>query len=123
MDECIGRLVANIGVDRTATGKAVRIVEHWSSAARTGRCVRSSWINSSLTLRKLRGTRNVCALGGNRVRFGGNVPSNARPMTAMARIGAAAASAGEVNDHSQEQAGASAAGEIAGAILGLSQQI
>jgi hypothetical protein len=122
MDDCFGRLVAILGVDRTATEKAVRIVERWPSAAPPVRCARKSWNHSAGPLRTNRGKQIRFEFGSICVGF--NVTTAGNRRTASVRLpGAAAAVTGEANGHSRERERESAAGEIAGAILVRSQQI
>jgi hypothetical protein len=124
MDDRIGRLFANFGVDRTATEQAVRNAERSRFAARRAQSAPQFWIHSAARLRTicrsptLSEFRSVC------VSFNEVTTARSRRSTATARLlCAAAALIGDANDHPRERARESAAGEIAGAILGRSDQI
>ena len=127
MDDRIGRLDANVGVDRTATEQAACSVSHWPFDARPVRGVPAYVTRSAGTLRTFRGTlRAVCetslphSFGG--VCFGGAMTADNSPTT-MARLCAANVIAGKANDHARERAMVNAAGGVASAILCRSQQV
>jgi hypothetical protein len=123
MDDCIGRLVANFGVDRAATEQAVHNVERLQFAACRAQCTPKSW-NHSAHLRTICGSPTLFEFGSVCVSFNEVMTARSRRSTATARpVRAAAALTGETNDHPRERAWESAAGEIAGAILGRSDQI
>ena len=124
MDDRIGRLAAFIGDDRAATEQAVRNVERSQFAARRAQCTPKSWNHSAERFRTIRGTRPLFELRSVCVSFNEVTTARSRRSTATARLMcAAAALTGEANGHPQERAWESAAGEIAGAILGRSHQI
>lgn len=125
MDDRIGRLAAFIGDDRAATEQAVRNVERSQFAARRAQCsTPKSWNHSAARFRTIRGTRHLFELRSVCVSFNEVTTARGRRSTATARLMcAAAALTGEANGYPQERAWESAAGEIAGAILGRSHQI
>jgi hypothetical protein len=121
MDECIGRLVANPGVERAATNMAACSVERWTSAARAVRRMRKFQIHSAGSLGASGRTRTVFKLGSVCVHelTMTDIRQGAKPAR---RTCAAASVTGEANGHTRERTRESAAG-IAGAILDRSQQI
>jgi hypothetical protein len=124
MDDRIGRVVANFGVDRAATEQAVRSVERLQLAACRAQCTPKSWNHSAAHLRTICGSPTLSEFGSVCVSFNEVMTARSRRSTATARLmRAAAALTGETNDHPRERAWESAAGEIAGAILGRSDQI
>jgi hypothetical protein len=123
MDERIGRRAASFGVDRTATAKAVRIVERQPLAARPAQCARE-FGHSVDPLRTIRGTPDSFKLGSICVSFNNGTTGGNRRSTATERLMCVvAAVTGGADGHARERARESAAGEIAGAILGRSQQV
>jgi hypothetical protein len=120
MDDRIGRLDAKLGVDRTATGQAVRSVTHWPFDARSVRNAPNCVDDSAGTSRQARHAVDAAKLPQACVRLGGIITAATGPATARLRAADAATSKA---DHGLEQALTSAAGEFAGAILCRSQQI
>jgi hypothetical protein len=124
MDDCIGRLVANFGVDRTATEQAVRNAERSRLAARCAQRTSKSWNRSATHLRMTCGSPTLSEFRSVCVSFNEVTTARSCRSTATARLMcAAAALAGDAIDHPRERARECAAGEIAGAILGRSDQI
>ena len=126
MDDRIGRLDANLGVDRAATGKAVRNVAHWPFDARSVRdapiCVHHSAGTSCLASPAVDAAKRPHEFDDVCVHLGGIIAAVHAPTT-MARLRAADVVTSKTYDHTREQALTSAAGEFAGAILCRSQQI
>jgi len=124
MDDRIGRLATIVGGDRAATEQAVSSAELSQFAARRAQCTPKSWTHSAAHLRTICGIPSLPEFGSVCVSFDEVTTARSRRSTATARtLCAAAALAGEANGHPRERAWESAAGQIAGAILGRTHQI
>ncbi|MGD9812475.1 MAG: hypothetical protein AB7U35_14285 [Sphingobium sp.] len=121
MDDCIGRLVADFGVDR-AGEQAVRNGEYSPFATRHIRCAPGDR-NSASNFRTICRASTLFEFSSVCVSFNAVTNDRSRRSTAAARlICAAAALSGDALRHQRERAWESAAGDVAGAILGRSHQ-
>jgi hypothetical protein len=116
MDELIGRLVAEIGIDRAAAEKAVGIILEFLVKEGPADKVQP-------LLAKLPGAEALIASAGNDGggMMGGVMGAGMRMMSAGLSMGQVQSVAGAVLAFAREKVGEDAVGEIVAAIPGLSQ--
>ena len=118
MDELIGRLVANVGVERTAAEKAVGIILNFLRKEGPADKVQA-------LIDKLPGADAFMQAhqggGGGMFDMGGLMGAGTKMMTAGLSMGQVQSVTREVIDYAREKAGEDAVGEVVGAIPGLSQ--
>jgi hypothetical protein len=120
MDELIGRLVANVGVDRAAAEKAVGIILDFLSKEGPSDKVKAliaAMPGAEALLKKQQ------ADSGGGFSMGGIMGAGTKMMAAGLSMGQVQGVTKEVISYSREKAGEDAIGEIVGAIPGLSQFI
>jgi hypothetical protein len=118
MDELIGRLVADTGVDRASAEKAVGIIFDFLAKEGTVEKVRP-------LLARLPGAealmRDAASDNGGGGLMGGVMGAGMRMMSAGLSMGQVQSVAREVLAYSREKAGADAVGEVVATIPGLAQ--
>jgi hypothetical protein len=120
MDELVARLVANVGVDRTAAEKAVGIILDFLSKEGPPDKVQP-------LIDKLPGAQALIQAqqsedtGGGMFSMGGIMGAGTKMMAAGLSMGQVQAVTKEVIAYTREKAGEDAIGEIVAAIPGLSQ--
>ena len=119
MDELIGRIVANVGVDRAAAEKAVGIILQFLLKEGPADKVRN-------LLDKLPGADAVIAAapedsGSGGIFGGGVMAAGSRMMSVGLSMGQVQAVTRETISYAREKVGEDAVGEIVGAIPGLGQ--
>ena len=119
MDELIGRLVANTGVDRAAAEKAVGIILQFLLKEGPADKVKA-------LIDKLPGAEAAIAAapadtGGGGIFGGGLMAAGTRLMAVGLSMGQVQGVTRETISYAREKAGEDAVGEIVGAIPGLSQ--
>ena len=119
MDELIGRLVANVGVDRAAAEKAVGIILQFLSKEGPADKVKALIDKMPGADAAMRAVPTDSESGG---MFGGGVlAAGTRMMAAGLSMGQVQAVVRETIGFAREKAGEDAVGEIVGAIPGLGQ--
>jgi hypothetical protein len=119
MDELIGRLVANVGVDRTAAEKAVGIILDFLRKEGPADKVQAL-IDRLPGAEALLKAQQASDAGGGMFAMGGVMGAGTKMMAAGLSMGQVQAVTKEVIAYSREKAGEDAIGEIVGAIPGLS---
>jgi hypothetical protein len=119
MDELIGRLVANVGVDKTVAEKAVGIILQFLLKEGPADQVQA-------LLAKMPGAAAIIAAappdtGGGGLFGGGVMAAGTRMMSAGLSMGQVQSVTRETISFAREKAGEDAIGQIVGAIPGLSQ--
>jgi hypothetical protein len=119
MDELIGRLVSNVGVDRTAAEKAVGIILDFLRKEGPADKVQAliDRLPGAEALLKAQQTSDA---GGGMFAMGGVMGAGTKMMAAGLSMGQVQGVTKEVIAYSREKAGEDAIGEIVGAIPGLS---
>ena len=120
MDELIARLVANVGVDRATTEKAVGIILDFLSKEGPPDKVQTL-IDKLPGARALLQAEQASGSGGGMFSMGGIMGAGTRMMSAGLSMGQVQSVTKEVIAFSREKVGEEAIGEIVGAIPGLSQ--
>jgi len=120
MDELIARLVANVGVDRATTEKAVGIILDFLSKEGPPDKVQTL-IDKMPGARALLQAEQASGSGGGMFSMGGIMGAGTRMMSAGLSMGQVQSVTKEVIAFSREKVGEEAIGEIVGAIPGLSQ--
>jgi len=120
MDELIARLVANVGVDRATTEKAVGIILDFLSKEGPPDKVQTL-IDKMPGARALLQAEQASGSGGSMFSMGGIMGAGTRMMSAGLSMGQVQSVTKEVIAFSREKVGEEAIGEIVGAIPGLSQ--
>jgi len=120
MDELIARLVANVGVDRATTEKAVGIILDFLSKEGPPDKVQTL-IDKMPGARALLQAEQASGSGGGSFSMGGIMGAGTRMMSAGLSMGQVQSVTKEVIAFSREKVGEEAIGEIVGAIPGLSQ--
>ncbi|HEY7298882.1 MAG TPA: DUF2267 domain-containing protein [Xanthobacteraceae bacterium] len=119
MDELIGRLVANVGLDRSVAEKAVGIILQFLSAEGPPEKVKALIDKLPGAEAAVTAAGNASGIGG---MFGGGIMgAGARMMAAGLSMGQVQAVTRETIAYAREKAGEDAVGEIVGAIPGLGQ--
>jgi hypothetical protein len=119
MDELIGRLVANVGVDRTAAETAVVIILQFLSKEGPADKVQQLIANLPGATQAIANAPPDTSSGG---MFGGGVmAAGTRMMAAGLSMGQVQAVTRETIAYAREKLGEDAVGEIVGAIPGLGQ--
>jgi hypothetical protein len=122
MDELVARLVANVGVDRTAAEKAIGIILDFLK--KEGPADKVQTLIASLPgAEALLQGHEAADSGGGMFSMGGIMGAGTKMMAAGLSMGQVQAVTKEVIAYSREKAGEDAIGEIVGAIPGLSQFI
>jgi hypothetical protein len=120
MDELIGRLVANLGVERSVAEKAVVIILDFlrkeGPPDKVGNLIDGLPGAEALLA-------NQSEAGGGKFSMGGIMGAGTKMMAAGLSMGQVQGVTKEVIAYSREKAGEDAIGEIVGAIPGLSQFI
>ena len=118
MDELIGRLVANVGVDRAAAEKAVGIIFDFLRKEGPADKVQAllDRVPGAQALAEAQG-----ADAGGVFAMGGIMGAGTKMMSAGLSMGQVQGVTKEVIAYAREKAGEDAVGEIVGAIPGLSQ--
>ena len=119
MDELIGRLVANVGVDRTAAEKAVGIILDFLRKEGPADKVQAL-IDRLPGAEALLKAQQASDAGGGAFAMGGVMGAGTKMMAAGLSMGQVQGVTKEVIAYSREKAGEDAIGEIVGAIPGLS---
>jgi hypothetical protein len=119
MDELIGRLVANVGVDRAAAEKAVGIIFDFLRKEGPADKVQAL-LDRVPGAQALAEAQGADAAGG-MFAMGGIMGAGTKMMSAGLSMGQVQAVTKEVIAYARENAGEDAVGEIVGAIPGLSQ--
>ncbi len=117
MDELIGRLIANVGIDRLVAEKAVGIILDFLKKEGPADKVQA-------LIDKLPGAEALLAAqgdGGGMFSMGGLMGAGTKMMSAGLSMGQVQSVTREVIGFAREKAGEDAIGEIVGAIPGLSQ--
>ena len=120
MDELIARLVANVGVDRATTEKAVGIILDFLSKEGPPDKVQTL-IDKMPGARALLQAEQASGSGGSMFSMGGIMGAGTRMMSAGLSMGQVQSVTKELIAFSREKVGEEAIGEIVGAIPGLSQ--
>ena len=120
MDELIARLVANVGVDRATTEKAVGIILDFLSKEGPPDKVQTL-IDKMPGARALLQAEQASGSGGGMFSMSGIMGAGTRMMSAGLSMGQVQSVTKEVIAFSREKVGEEAIGEIVGAIPGLSQ--
>lgn len=119
MDELIGRLVANVGVDRAAAQSAVAIILQFLAKEGPGDKVQRLIAGLPGAAEAIAGAPQDSGIGG---MFGGGVmAAGTRMMAAGLSMGQVQAVTRETIAYAREKIGEDAVGEIVGAIPGLGQ--
>jgi hypothetical protein len=119
MDELIGRLVAKVGVDRTAAEKAVGIILDFLRKEGPADKVQAL-IDRLPGAEALLQAQQASDAGGGMFAMGGVMGAGTKMMAAGLSMGQVQGVTKEVIAYSREKAGEDAIGEIVGAIPGLS---
>ena len=120
MDELIGRLVANVGVDRAAAEKAVGIILDF--LAKEGPPDKVQTLIDKLPgAQALLQAQQAEDSGGGMFSLGGLMGAGSKMMAAGLSMGQVQGVTKEVIAYTREKAGEDTIGEIVGAIPGLSQ--
>lgn len=120
MDELIARLVANVGVDRATTEKAVGIILDFLSKEGPPDKVQTL-IDKMPGAQALLQAEQASGSGGGMFSMSGIMGAGTRMMSAGLSMGQVQSVTKEVIAFSREKVGEEAIGEIVGAIPGLSQ--
>jgi hypothetical protein len=120
MDELIGRLVANVGVDRIAAEKAVGIILDFLSKEGPPDKVQSL-IDKLPGAQALIQAQQAGDAGGGMFAMGGIMGAGTKMMAAGLSMGQVQSVTKEVIAYTREKVGEDAIGEIVAAIPGLSQ--
>ena len=120
MDELIARLVANVGVERSAAGKAVGIILDFLRKEGPADKVQAL-IDRLPGAEALMQAQQGADADGGMFAMGGLMGAGTKLMAAGLSMGQVQAVTKEVIAYSREKAGEDAVGEIVGAIPGLSQ--
>lgn len=120
MDELLGRLVANIGVDRGVAEKAVGIILNFLRKEGPADKVQALIAGLPGAEALLQSQTDA---GGGMFDMGGIMGAGAKMMAAGLSMGQVQGVTREVIGYAREKAGADAVGEIVGAIPGLGQFI
>jgi hypothetical protein len=120
MDELIARLVANVGVDRTAAEKAVAII--FDFLRKEGPADKVDAVMARLPgAQEFMRAHEADASGGGMFAMGGIMGAGTKMMAAGLSMGQVQGVTKEVIAFARERGGEDAIGEIVGAIPGLSQ--
>ena len=119
MDELIARLVANVGVERSAAGKAVGIILDFLRKEGPADKVQAL-IDRLPGAEALMQAQQGADAGGGMFAMGGIMGAGTKMMAAGLSMGQVQGVTKEVIAYSREKAGEDAIGEIVGAIPGLS---
>ena len=122
MDELIGRLVANVGVDQAAAEKSVGIILDFLRKEGPPDKVQAL-IDSLPGAESLLKTQQDADTGGGMFAMGGIMGAGTKMMAAGLSMGQVQGVTKEVIAYAREKAGEDAIGEIVGSIPGLSQFI
>ncbi|MDB5600201.1 MAG: hypothetical protein JWN71_2245 [Xanthobacteraceae bacterium] len=114
MDELIGRLVANVGVDRTTAEQAVAIILEFLMKEGPSDKVKALFD-------KMPGADLLMQTAGGDSGMGGIMGAGTRMMSAGLDMGQIQAVTRETIAYAREQAGEDLVGEVVGAIPGLGQ--
>ena len=114
MDELVGRLVANVGVDRTVAEKAVGII--LAFLLKEGPTDKVQALISQLP-----GAEAAVAAASGGISMGGIMGVGTKLMAAGLSMGQMQGVTREILNYSREKAGEDTVGEIVGSIPGLSQ--
>jgi hypothetical protein len=123
MDELIGRIVANVGVDRSIAEKAVGIILDFLSKEGPGEKVQAlidGMPGAEALVQAARSDEGAGGLGG---MMGGIMGVGSRLMAAGLGMGEIQGVTREIIAYAREKVGEDAVGEVVGAIPGLSQFI
>jgi hypothetical protein len=120
MDELIARLVANVGVDKTAAEKSVGIILDFLVKEGPPDKVQAL-IDKMPGAQALLQAQQASDAGGGGFSMGGLMGAGTKMMGAGLSMGQVQGVTKEVIAYSREKAGEDAVGEIVGAIPGLSQ--
>lgn len=118
MDELIGRLVADVGIDRAAAEKAVGVILDF--LAKEGPADKVQPLLAKLPGAEALAQRAAAEGGGGGV-MGGVMGAGMRMMSAGLTMGQVQSVTRAVIAYTREKAGEDAVGEIVGAIPGLAQ--
>jgi hypothetical protein len=121
MDELIGRLVANVGVDRDAAEKAVGIIFEFLRKEGPADKVQALLDRLPGAEEFMQAQEGLDSSGGGMFALGGLMGAGTKMMSAGLSMGQVQGVTREVIAYAREQAGDDAIGEIVGAIPGLSQ--
>jgi hypothetical protein len=122
MEELIGRLVANVGVDQAAAEKSVGIIFDFLRKEGPPDKVQAL-IDSLPGAESLLKTQQDADTGGGMFAMGGIMGAGTKMMAAGLSMGQVQGVTKEVIAYAREKAGEDAIGEIVGSIPGLSQFI
>ena len=123
MDELIGRLVANVGVDRATAEKAVGIILDFLRKEGPADKVQSLIDRLPGAEALLQAQQGLDTSGVSMFAMGGIMGAGTKMMAAGLSMGQVQGVTREVISYARERAGEDAIGEIVGAIPGLSQFI
>ena len=126
MDELIGRIVANVGVDRPVAEKAVGIILDFLSKEGPSDKVQAlidRMPGAEALVQAARSDEGGGGLAGMMGGMGGIMGVGSRLMAAGLAMGEIQGVTREIIAYTREQAGEDAVGEVVGAIPGLSQFI
>jgi hypothetical protein len=126
MEELIGRIVTNVGVDRSIAEKAVGIILDFLSKEGPPEKVQAlidSMPGAAALVEAARSDEGGGGLGGLMGGMGGIMGVGSRLMGAGLGMGEIQGVTREIIAYTREQAGEDAVGEVVGAIPGLSQFI
>lgn len=120
MDELIARLVANVGLDRTAAGKAVGIIFEFLRKEGPADKVQAL-LDRMPGAQALLQAQEAGDAGGGMFAMGGLMGAGTKLMAAGLSMAQVQGVTREVIAYAREKAGEDAVGEVVGAIPGLSQ--
>jgi hypothetical protein len=123
MDELIGRLVGNVGIDRLSAEKAVGIILGFLVKEGPPDKVQALVDRLPGATALLDAQRGLDTGGGGMFAMGGIMGAGAKMMAAGLSMGQVHGVTREVMTFTREKAGEGAVGEVVGAIPGLSQFI
>jgi hypothetical protein len=123
MDELIARLVANVGIDRTAAEKAVGIIFEFLRKEGPADKVQALLERLPGAEALMASQEGLDASGGGMFAMGGIMGAGTKMMAAGLSMGQVQGVTREVIGYAREQAGEDAIGEIVAGIPGLSQFI
>jgi hypothetical protein len=121
MDELIARLVANVGLERTAAEKAVGIIFEFLRKEGPADKVQALLDRMPGAQALMQAQEGADAGGGGMFALGGIMGAGTKMMAAGLSMGQVQGVTREVIVYAREKAGEDAIGEIVGAVPGLSQ--
>lgn len=122
MDELIGRLVANVGIDQNAAEKAVGVIFEFLRKEGPADQVKALMDRLPGAEKLMEAQEGIDASGGG-FAMGGLMGAGTKMMAAGLNMGQVQGVTREVIAYAREQAGDEVIGEVVGAIPGLSQFI